>query len=659
MNYEDAKNYAKSQIESYLQGLGINTQKNFRCLTSEHEDNHPSMSFNRNTNSVHCFACGANGDIFDVVGWVEGITDPSEKFRRTYEILGIDVDGNDHSDSSFKSRQKKTKHEVKLKEQTPKKNYTKLLQYAHEQIGKTNYFKDRGLSDQIIEKAKLGYIPDFKVKIKNESGKYQEAIWQAAVIPRGSDRYTIRKISGDGNSRDKARKFGPGKSLYAIHDITKMLADSAPIYIVEGEIDALSIEEVGGRAIAIGSTSYTDALVSTLKESKKERRLKSPVILCLDNDEAGQNAQKKLAQLLKKQCIHGYLFNIYGKSKDANEALLENREKLKEKISLINRSPFEYAEAVKKEKYRTKLSAGGHIQEFINGIKIDTPCYQTGFKKLNRELDGGFYEGIYILSSQTSCGKTTLAEQIVESMVHVNPETDVLIFSLEMSWSEMMAKSISKITFEKTFENQKYSASDAKTVHDITSKKRYLTYSDKEKNLIKLSIESYATYADHIFIFEGMADIGTNEIREIVEKHIKVTGNHRVIILVDYLQILSPFDLRATDKQAADHNIIALKRLSRDCKIPIFVISSQNRMSYSRRSELQNLKESGALEYSADVVLGLNFRAVDNDDFDINNEKAKTPREMDLTILKQRNGRTGQKINFDYYPQFNYFEEIP
>ena len=164
-------------------------------------------------------------------------------------------------------------------------------------------------------------------------------------------------------------------------------------------------------------------------------------------------------------------------------------------------------------------------------------------------------------------------------------------------------------------------------------------------------------YADHIFIFEGIGNIGTAEIKEAIKRHVKMTGNRKLIVLVDYLQILKPFDVRATDKQSADHNVLNLKKISRDLKIPIIAISSQNRMSYNKKSDLQALKESGALEYSADVVFGLNFRAVGEEDFDIDVEKEKETREMSLSILKQRNGLTGKQIAFDYIPKFNYFEE--
>jgi replicative DNA helicase len=67
-------------------------------------------------------------------------------------------------------------------------------------------------------------------------------------------------------------------------------------------------------------------------------------------------------------------------------------------------------------------------------------------------------------------------------------------------------------------------------------------------------------------------------------------------------------------------------------------------------------KESGAIEYSSDVLLGLQFKGAGPN---LNDAEArrKNPREIQLKVLKNRNGPTGDKIDFEYYPMFNFFEE--
>jgi replicative DNA helicase len=77
---------------------------------------------------------------------------------------------------------------------------------------------------------------------------------------------------------------------------------------------------------------------------------------------------------------------------------------------------------------------------------------------------------------------------------------------------------------------------------------------------------------------------------------------------------------------------------------------------------MQSFKESGGIEYSADVLLGLQLKAVENKDdgktnsnFNVEIEKKKEPREVELKVLKNRRGQTGEKIDFYYYPKYNYF----
>lgn len=65
-----------------------------------------------------------------------------------------------------------------------------------------------------------------------------------------------------------------------------------------------------------------------------------------------------------------------------------------------------------------------------------------------------------------------------------------------------------------------------------------------------------------------------------------------------------------------------------------------------------------AIEYSSDVLIGLQLKGAGTKEFDVTEAKAKNPREIELVILKNRNGATGKRIQYKYYPMFNYFEEI-
>ena len=72
---------------------------------------------------------------------------------------------------------------------------------------------------------------------------------------------------------------------------------------------------------------------------------------------------------------------------------------------------------------------------------------------------------------------------------------------------------------------------------------------------------------------------------------------------------------------------------------------------------MESFKESGAIEYSSDVLIGLQAKGAGKKEFDVNAANRKDPREIELVILKNRNGRTGDTIAYEYYPLFNYFKE--
>ena len=87
------------------------------------------------------------------------------------------------------------------------------------------------------------------------------------------------------------------------------------------------------------------------------------------------------------------------------------------------------------------------------------------------------------------------------------------------------------------------------------------------------------------------------------------------------------------------------------------MISSFNRENYDNEVSLKSYKDSGNIEYSSDTLIGLQLQGVGTPDFDANEAKAASVRRVELVVLKQRYGRSGYKIGFDFYTRHNYFEE--
>lgn len=375
--------------------------------------------------------------------------------------------------------------------------------------------------------------------------------------------------------------------------------------------------------------------------------------------------------------IINYFISIFGKAADGrttDPARLiygtDERDKVKAVRYIIDHEKLddmvaaskgilhpEAAPEYEKEAYKA-TSAAGSLPDFLNGIKANanTPAISTGFKYLDGELDGGFYEGLHIIGAVSSLGKTTFTLQIADQIAAQGH--DVLIISLEMAKSQLMAKSISRLTFKACLDEQAVTQT-AKTSRGITDGSRYEKYSAEDKARINQAVKKYWTFADHVYIIEAesVANMsGVDQVKGCVSRHIEMTGNNPVVI-VDYLQMLEPDNPRATDKQNMDAAVKGLKRISRRYKIPVIAISSFNRGNYNSSANEAAFKESGSIEYSADVLLGLQFKNVKDDNFSLTEAKKKDEREIELVILKQREGHVGGSVSYKYYPAFNYFTE--
>jgi len=646
MERQEAREQLKEQLKPYVESI---TRKSkganmYVCpLCGSGTGSHSTGAFSIKGTSWKCFSCNEGGDIFDLIGKHEGITDYSEQLKRAGELFGVSIDSyRATAQEDFREYQNPPKNEQYTHNNIHTTDYTQFFLQANRDIEKTSYH--RGLSIETLNRFKIGYV---------ESWRHPKAPNAPAsprlIIPTSKESYLARDTREQIPEEQKPYSKSKVGSIHLFN--AKALQNATkPIFIVEGELDALSIIEVGGEAVALGTTTKVKSLLDVLKTKKPEQ----PLIIALDNDEAGEKAYKELSEGLRGLSIPFYRLNPAGEYKDANEALQGNREALRQAVEEAEHIQDE-AEQAQREAYLS-TSTAHYLQSFIDGIadSVNTPYIPTGFKGLDAVLDGGLYEGLYIVGAISSLGKTTLITQIADQIAQAG--YDVLIFSLEMARAEIMAKSISRHTLQQVLSSGG-DIRNAKTTRGITTGKRYENYSKTERELINGAIVAYSQYAEHIYISEGIGDIGAEQIRETVKQHTLFTGNTPVVI-IDYLQILAPYSERATDKQNTDKAVMELKRISRDFKTPVIGISSFNRANYKEAVTMEAFKESGAIEYSSDILIGLQLKGAGKKDFDANEAKKKSPREIELVILKNRNGSTGDRIELQYYPLFNYFKEV-
>ena len=273
---------------------------------------------------------------------------------------------------------------------------------------------------------------------------------------------------------------------------------------------------------------------------------------------------------------------------------------------------------------------------------------KTGFKNLD-ELTGGLYPGLYVIGAISSLGKTTFIHQMADQLAGMGDH--VLFFSLEQNRLEMVTKSLSRITARN---------SKDKAISAIKIRGGKLTPE------VLAAAEEYNKIADHISVIECNFDVNIYTIVEYTKQYMAATGTKPVVI-VDYLQIIPPTDPRQGDKEKVDNIVRGLKKLQSENDLVLFVISSINRANYLQPIDFESFKESGGIEYTADVVWGLQLQILNDDLFNgekkikekrekVRIAKKAIPREIELVCLKNRYGVSSYSCGFKYDPRFDIFE---
>ena len=641
MTRDEAKEYIKSKATQYLKPA---KKAGYICPICG-SGGGPKGTGITSKDNIHftCWGkgtCFSNADIIDIIGLEYGLND-KEKFDKAYELFGVTIDGTPEKPKPLPAKQAPETEESKALD--PDLNAFFLEAKNH--IKETDYPQRRGLSEEVIERFNLGFVRN-----------WENTGTPRLVIPTSPTSCLARDTRPNGAEGDRHRKKGTPH----IFNAEALYTSEKPIFIVEGEIDALSIIEAGGEAVATGSTKYISKLHKLLLKQRTEQTL----LLALDNDEPGKEATEQLIKQLEeiKPPINYYKTEVkalYLGHKDANEALLADRQAFISAVAKVERTE-ETKKAEELERYKQN-SVSYNLPIFRENIieRRMKEAIPTGFKELDEKLDGGLYEGFYVIGAISSLGKTTYVMQMADHIAKAGK--DVLIFSLEMSREDLMAKSISRHTFEIN-RKEDNSYKNAKTARAIY---KYNDLREAEQTLIENAMIDYNEYAERIFVIEGAGQASVDVIRKTVEKHVSLTQNEPVVI-VDYLQIISPSDGKATDKQNTDRAITELKRISRDFKIPLIAISSFNRSSYQEEAKMEAFKESGNIEYSADVLIGLHLKGIQasigrgqKDQNKPNDTKLKRNpiREVEALILKNRFGAVGDILEYRYYTLFNYFEE--
>ena len=298
-----------------------------------------------------------------------------------------------------------------------------------------------------------------------------------------------------------------------------------------------------------------------------------------------------------------------------------------------------------------------NIQSYIHNIKeisIDEDLgkfrhykdRKTGYSNLDAKMS--LYPGLYVLGAISSLGKTTFCGQMADQLASTGEH--VLYFSLEQTRLELVCKGLSRLMAQ----------TDMMSALTSMEIRRGST-----SEALRVARENYAAQSEHEYIIECGFETNVEAIVETVRDYISRTGSQPVVI-VDYLQILPPVNNYQTTKDVVDYNVRALKKLQTENDLVVIVISSLNRANYLTPIDFSSFKESGGIEYTADVIWGLQLSVMNEELFDkdaklkakremVKEAKAANPREIELVCLKNRYGVSSYSCNFKYYARYDLF----
>lgn len=253
---------------------------------------------------------------------------------------------------------------------------------------------------------------------------------------------------------------------------------------------------------------------------------------------------------------------------------------------------------------------------YQNQSASDVTGIATGYPNLDKVTAGLQRGDLIIVAGRPSMGKTTLAMNIAEN-IGVHMEVPVAVFSMEMGADQLAQRLISGV-----------GRIDAQTL-----RKGRLTDEDWEnftKAITKL--EKSPIYID------DTPGLTVSELASRARRLHSQVGQLGVIV-VDYIQLMSGSARASNENRSTEISEISrgLKGLAKELNVPVIVLSQLNRSVDSRtdrRPVMSDLRESGAIEQDADIIMFI-YRDV------VYNKETPNPNQAEIIIAKQRNGPIG------------------
>lgn len=374
------------------------------------------------------------------------------------------------------------------------------------------------------------------------------------------------------------------------------------------------------------SVEQSEISAISVKEKIKNKRVDLAFLMQLMNSYPSKENAVQYAEIIKKNSLARKEIKLYQQRIQS----LMNGEEPEEIISRALTEDMDLLERSSTEKTRfvgenilglvDEIEERYKKQEHMTGLK-------TGFAELDVVLGGLDPDTINVLAARPGTGKTTLSLNIARNVSQVGP---VYIASLEMSFEQLQSKFLS-------IESQINSMAFRNTV--------FL----KDEDFDKLTYAS-AKISDYPIIIDDSTEMKASQLA-IRLRRLKKKHNIKLVI-IDYLQLMDAEKELNNRVQEITKTLKVLKKITRELKIPIWLISQMNRAVETRRDKdpiMSDLREAGSIEQDAASIM---FLYKENE-----NDKSTKPL-ITMKIAKNRFGPSDFKLRFEFDTQKSTFKHF-
>ncbi len=333
----------------------------------------------------------------------------------------------------------------------------------------------------------------------------------------------------------------------------------------------------------------------------------------LENDIA---QLQQLSQLRKVIFVSDAICDKAFNNEDAASVLSFAQTQIYEVTGVLNKKDLTSA-------YEAVDSVLNDITDKYNNPTLKNIGLKTGFRLLDDITNGGFLPGqMIVLAARPGCGKTSFAMNVAANIVRSDPKKVVAVFNLEMSAAELVKRLLAT-----------YTGIDSKLISKVE-----LSPEDYQKLIMKK-----AEFARQKLFIDDSSDVSASDIM-MKARRLKVREGRLDLVIIDHMQLIS--EDKNSKKGKSRYELMTevsrmVKIMAKELGVPVIVLSQTSRSveqdenkqpGIKREPKMSDLRESGAIEQDADMIIFLT-----DDDF-ILAKQVENRKPIKACVLKNRAG---------------------